>query len=68
MLQHPLGLGAEALGAWSGASVHEVAQMVATAADAGPVALTLATVVKLTRAHLEVGSHPVEAGSSGWWR
>jgi uncharacterized integral membrane protein (TIGR00698 family) len=49
VLQQPLGLGAEAFGAWSGASVHEVAQVVATAAAAGPVALALATVVKLTR-------------------
>ena len=49
LLQQPLHLDAEAFGVWSGASVHEVAQVVATAAAAGPVALALATVVKLTR-------------------
>ena len=49
LLQGPIGLDAGAFGVWSGASVHEVAQVVATAAAAGPVALALATVVKLTR-------------------
>lgn len=49
LLQAPLGLDAEAFGVWSGASVHEVAQVVATASAAGPAALAVATVVKLTR-------------------
>src|SRR5699024_12227504 len=49
VLQEPLGLDAEAFGVWSGASVHEVAQVVATASVAGPAALATATVVKLTR-------------------
>lgn len=49
LLQDPLGLGAETFGVWSGASVHEVAQVVATASVAGPAALAVATVVKLTR-------------------
>lgn len=49
LLQHPLGLQAEAFGIWAGASVHEVAQVVATATAAGPAALAIATVVKLTR-------------------
>lgn len=49
LLQSPLGLGPEAFGVWAGASVHEVAQVVAAAAAAGPVALGVATVVKLTR-------------------
>jgi uncharacterized integral membrane protein (TIGR00698 family) len=49
LLQHPLGLGDASFGIWSGASVHEVAQVVATASVAGPTALAFATVVKLTR-------------------
>ncbi|MFF9480980.1 YeiH family protein [Streptomyces sp. NPDC014733] len=49
LLQHPLGLSDTAFGVWSGASVHEVAQVVATASVAGPAALAVATVVKLTR-------------------
>ncbi|MEJ7568077.1 MAG: putative sulfate exporter family transporter [Gaiellaceae bacterium] len=49
LLQDPLGLSDEAFGAWSGASVHDVAQVVATASTAGSVALAAAVVVKLTR-------------------
>jgi len=49
LLQRPLGLNDASFGVWSGASVHEVAQVVATASVAGPVALALATIVKLTR-------------------
>lgn len=49
LLQGPLGLDAEAFGVWSGSSVHEVAQVVATASVAGPAALAVATIVKLTR-------------------
>lgn len=49
LLQGPLGFDAETFGVWSGASVHEVAQVVATASVAGPAALAVATVVKLTR-------------------
>jgi uncharacterized integral membrane protein (TIGR00698 family) len=49
LLQHPLGLSDTSFGVWSGASVHEVAQVVATASVAGPAALAVATVVKLTR-------------------
>lgn len=49
LLQAPLGLGEEAYGAWSGASVHEVAQVVAAAAPAGAAALATAVVVKLAR-------------------
>lgn len=45
----PLGLGGSAYGAWAGASVHDVAQVVATASTAGPVALNTAVIVKLTR-------------------
>src|SRR5919205_2858367 len=49
LLAHPLHLGAAAFGAWTGASVHDVGQVVATAQTAGPAALALAVVVKLTR-------------------
>lgn len=44
-----LGLSASAAGAWAGASVHEVAQVVATAAPLGEAALLTAVVVKLVR-------------------
>lgn len=49
VLQGPLGLSSTAYGVWSGASVHEVAQVVAAASTAGASALAVATVVKLTR-------------------
>lgn len=48
-LQHPLGLSDHEFGLWTGASVHDVAQTVAAASVAGPVALSAAIVVKLTR-------------------
>jgi uncharacterized integral membrane protein (TIGR00698 family) len=37
------------MGVWAGASIHEVAQVVAASSVAGPVALAMATTVKLTR-------------------
>jgi uncharacterized integral membrane protein (TIGR00698 family) len=40
---------AAAFGTWVGASVHEVAQVVSAAAPAGPSAMKVASVVKLTR-------------------
>jgi uncharacterized integral membrane protein (TIGR00698 family) len=49
LLMHPLGLNPAQFGAWTGASVHDVGQVVATAQTAGPVALALAVVVKLAR-------------------
>lgn len=49
LLVHPLNLSAEVFGAWTGASVHDVGQLVATAQTAGPAALGIAVVVKLTR-------------------
>lgn len=61
VLQSPLGLSDEAFGSWSGASVHDVAQVVATASTAGPVALAAAVVVKLTRVLLLA---PLVAGMS----
>ena len=48
----PLGLDDEQFGAWVGASVHDVAQVVATSSTAGSVALATAIVVKLTRVML----------------
>ena len=44
-----LGLSASQYGAWVGASVHDVGQVVAAASSKGEVALKLATLVKLTR-------------------
>ena len=44
-----LGLSERAFGFWVGASVHEVAQVVAAAFAGGPVAGEIGTVVKLTR-------------------
>ena len=47
-----LGLDAEQFGMWTGASVHDVGQVVATAQVAGAAALAIAVVVKLTRVAL----------------
>jgi uncharacterized integral membrane protein (TIGR00698 family) len=47
-LRQPLGLTPHAFGMWVGASVHEVAQVVATATPV-PGAVAIATVVKLAR-------------------
>ncbi|MET3708358.1 YeiH family protein [Pseudarthrobacter sp. S3] len=49
LLMHPLHLSPLAFGAWTGASVHDVGQVVATAQTAGTAALGIAVVVKLTR-------------------
>ena len=49
LLQRPLGLDDAAYGAWTGASVHDVAQTVAAASPAGAEAVAAAVVVKLTR-------------------
>lgn len=46
------GLDAEQFGMWTGASVHDVGQVVATAQIAGASALAIAVVVKLTRVAL----------------
>ena len=45
----PLGLQGAAFGQWVGASVHDVAQVVATASTKGNESLQAATIVKLTR-------------------
>lgn len=49
LLMQPLQLSPAAFGAWTGASVHDVGQVVATAQTAGTAALAIAVVVKLTR-------------------
>ncbi|MGM9470561.1 YeiH family protein [Pseudarthrobacter sp. YS3] len=49
LLMQPLHLDPLTFGAWTGASVHDVGQVVATAQTAGTAALGLAVVVKLTR-------------------
>jgi uncharacterized integral membrane protein (TIGR00698 family) len=48
-LGHPLGLQGTEFGQWVGASVHDVAQVVATASTKGTESLKAATIVKLTR-------------------
>ncbi|MFF7636456.1 YeiH family protein [Kitasatospora sp. NPDC008050] len=52
MLHHPLGLTDLQFGRWTGASVHDVGQVVAVAQTAGPTALAQAVVVKLMRVAL----------------
>ncbi|GIH06124.1 membrane protein [Rhizocola hellebori] len=49
LLRGPLGLTGLQFGVWSGASVHEVGQVVAAASPAGAAVVATAIVVKLTR-------------------
>jgi uncharacterized integral membrane protein (TIGR00698 family) len=49
LLQGPLGLTDLQFGIWTGASVHEVGQVVAAASPAGAAVVATAVVVKLTR-------------------
>nr|WP_236557693.1 putative sulfate exporter family transporter [Arthrobacter sp. 9AX] len=71
LLVHPLQLTAPTFGAWTGASVHDVGQVVATAQTAGTAALGIAVVVKLTRVLLLApvaaiaGAHHRQAVRSG---
>lgn len=65
LLKGPLGLTDAEFGAWTGASVHDVAQTVATASVIGPVALAPAVIIKLTRVVLLA---PIVAGMSLWHR
>ncbi|UWP80394.1 YeiH family protein [Dactylosporangium fulvum] len=60
-----LNLPEESFGIWAGASVHEVAQVVATAEVVGSAALATAVVVKLTRVVLLA---PLIAGIGFWQR
>jgi uncharacterized integral membrane protein (TIGR00698 family) len=62
LLWHPLGFSNEQFGQWVGASVHDVGQVVATAQIAGPAALAVAIVVKLTRVVLLAPMVAVVAG------
>lgn len=52
LLGGALGLTDTQLGVWAGASIHEVAQVVAAASAAGAVAVAIATTVKLGRVSL----------------
>lgn len=52
LASHFLGLTARQQGVWAGASVHEVAQVVAAATTAGAAAVAIATTVKLGRVSL----------------
>ncbi|HET8896633.1 MAG TPA: putative sulfate exporter family transporter, partial [Protaetiibacter sp.] len=61
LLQAPLGLTNLEFGHWVGAGVHDVGQVVATAQIAGPAALAIAVVVKLTRVLMLA---PMVAGTS----
>jgi uncharacterized integral membrane protein (TIGR00698 family) len=61
----PLGLDPTSFGIWAGASVHEVAQVVAVAGTVGASALAPAVVVKLTRVVLLA---PLVAGMALWQR
>ncbi|WP_144122903.1 YeiH family protein [Catellatospora sichuanensis] len=49
LLSGPLGLSGPQFGVWTGASVHEVGQVVAAASPAGAAVVATAIVVKLTR-------------------
>lgn len=61
LLREPLGLTQTQFGAWAGASVHEVGQVLGAASPAGSTAVAVAVVVKLTRVLLLA---PVVAGVS----
>jgi uncharacterized integral membrane protein (TIGR00698 family) len=49
LLAHPLGLDAQQYGLWAGASIHEIAQVVAATFQISPDAGHIATIVKLSR-------------------
>jgi len=49
LLGGPLGLDAKAFGVWTGASVHDVGQVITIASTRGRIALEVAILVKLTR-------------------
>lgn len=61
VLWHPLGLSTTEFAHWVGAAVHDVGQVVATAQVAGPAALAIAIIVKLTRVLMLA---PIVAGAS----
>ena len=65
LLSGLLGLSEHQAGLWAGASIHEVAQVVAAAGIIGPAALAVAVIVKLARVVLLA---PVMAILSTWQR
>lgn len=58
-IAHLIGLDDDAFGSWAGASVHDVAQVVATASTGGAAVVATAIVIKLTRVLLLA---PIVAG------
>ena len=52
LASHVLGLTSRQQGVWAGASIHEVAQVVAAATTAGAAAVAIATTIKLGRVSL----------------
>lgn len=65
LLTRLFGLGVQPSGLWAGASIHEVAQVVAAGAALGPEALTVAVVVKLARVLMLA---PVAVALGTWMR
>src|SRR5439155_4253604 len=65
LLHHPLGLSDFAYGVWDGASLHEMAQVVAAGFGVSEEAARVATVVKLARICLLA---PVVLGLGAWLR
>ena len=61
LVSSAIGLSSQQFGEWTGASVHDVGQVVATAQTAGAAALAIAVVVKLTRVVLLA---PITLGAS----
>jgi uncharacterized integral membrane protein (TIGR00698 family) len=66
ILAGPFGLSSREFGTWVGASVHDVAQVVAAAGQHGVTALHSAIVVKLTRVALLVPLVAVVGRTAGW--
>jgi uncharacterized integral membrane protein (TIGR00698 family) len=66
LLAGPFGLSSREFGAWVGASVHDVAQVVAAAGQHGVTALHSAIVVKLTRVALLVPLVAIVGRTAGW--
>jgi uncharacterized integral membrane protein (TIGR00698 family) len=66
LLAGPVGLSSREFGAWVGASVHDVAQVVAAAGQHGAPSLHSAIVVKLTRVALLVPLVAVVGRTAGW--
>lgn len=63
LLVGPLGLSPHAFGLWTGASIHEIAQVVAAAFQDGPQAGEFATITKLARVMLMA---PLVIGLGAW--